>query len=61
MKDEVCADICMLCKKKKIEVNGKEYYPKKTLTFEAEKTLKLAVKMKNDEKLNVDIDDVDLK
>ena len=47
------ADICMLCKKKKIKVNGKEYYPKKILTFEAEKTLKLAVKMKNDEKLNI--------
>ena len=33
-------DSCMICKKKKIKVNGKEQHPKKIVTFEAEKTLK---------------------
>ena len=53
-------DSCMICKKKKIKVNGKEQHPKNIVTFEAEKTLKKAAQLKHDEEMVLAVNSVDL-
>ena len=50
----------MICKKKKIKVNGKEQHPKNIVTFEAEKTLKKAAQLKHDEEMVLAVNSVDM-
>ena len=53
-------DVCMICKKKKIIVSGKDCYINRIVNFKAEQTLKKAAEMKNDEHMLLIINDVDL-
>ena len=53
-------DSCMIRKKKKIKVNGKEQHPKNILTFEAEKPLKKAAELKHDKEMVLAVNSVDL-
>ena len=53
-------DICMICKKKKIKVRGRDYYATRILTRNAEETFKKAAQLKSYEGMLLEIHEVDL-
>ena len=53
-------DICMICKKKKIKVGGRNYYTTRILTFNAEETFKNAAQLKSDKGMLLEIHEVGL-
>ena len=53
-------DICMIRKKKKIKVRGRDYYTTQILTRNAEETFKKAAQLKSDEGILLEIHEVDL-
>ena len=50
----------MICKTKKIKVRGRDYYTTRILTRNAEETFKKAAQLKSDERMLLEIHEVDL-
>ena len=59
-KQGIFLDICMICKKKKIKVGGRDYYTTRILTWNAEETFKNAANLKSDKGMLLEILEVGL-